>query len=106
MIGVAEKMDIYQTRFERLVQNAKDGRAAWLLPIRKAAMARFAELGFPTTRDEEWRHTNVAGLAKMDFAPTSDASDVVSPAQIKPYRLVGDDGIILTFVDGQRSELS
>jgi len=28
-------------------------------------MSRFAELGFPTLRDEDWRFTNVAAIAKL-----------------------------------------
>jgi len=31
---------------------------------------RFAELGFPTTHDEEWRFTNVAAIARAAFTPT------------------------------------
>src|SRR5579859_8266565 len=42
---------------------------AWLLPLRKAGLARFAELGFPTVHDEDWRFTNVAPLAKLPFKP-------------------------------------
>ena len=37
--------------FERFERECAD--APWLTPVRKAAIARFAELGFPTTRDEE-----------------------------------------------------
>ncbi len=32
-----------------------------------AAFARFAELGFPTTHNEEWRFTNVAPIARSTF---------------------------------------
>ena len=32
--------------------------------LREAAFQRFAELGFPTTHDEEWRFTNVAPIAR------------------------------------------
>ena len=39
---------------------------SWLLPLRKAGMARFAELGFPSTRDEDWRFTNIAPLEKLE----------------------------------------
>src|SRR6266436_102017 len=39
----------------------------WLREIREAASERFAELGFPTTRDEDWRFTNVAPLARISF---------------------------------------
>jgi len=36
---------------------------------RRAAFERFLALGFPTSRDEEWRFTNLAALARMNFAP-------------------------------------
>ena len=36
--------------------------------LRDAAFARFSELGFPTTRDEEWRFTNVAAIARSTFS--------------------------------------
>ena len=41
---------------------------AWLQPLRDTAFARFAELGFPTTHNEEWRFTNVAPIARTTFA--------------------------------------
>jgi Fe-S cluster assembly protein SufD len=39
----------------------------WLRRLREAGFQRFAELGFPTTHDEEWRFTNVARIARMTF---------------------------------------
>jgi Fe-S cluster assembly protein SufD len=39
----------------------------WLLPVRKAGIASFADQGFPTLRDEDWRFTNVAPIAKLSF---------------------------------------
>jgi Fe-S cluster assembly protein SufD len=36
--------------------------------IRKRAAERFEAHGFPTTREEEWRFTNVAPIAKRHFA--------------------------------------
>ena len=40
-------------------------------PARHAAPRRFAGLGFPTVRDEEWRFTSVAPIAAATFAPAS-----------------------------------
>jgi len=40
----------------------------WLRDLRDAAFARFCAVGFPTTRDEDWRFTNVAPIAHMQFA--------------------------------------
>lgn len=39
----------------------------WLQQWRDAAFQQFAELGFPTTHDEEWRFTNVAPIARTSF---------------------------------------
>jgi Fe-S cluster assembly protein SufD len=38
----------------------------WLAPLRKAGIASFAEQGFPTLQDEDWRFTNVAPIAKLN----------------------------------------
>jgi Fe-S cluster assembly protein SufD len=35
--------------------------------LRQLGFARFAELGFPTTHDEEWRFTSVAPIARGSF---------------------------------------
>ena len=39
----------------------------WLAPLRKAGIASFADQGFPTLQDEDWRFTNVAPIAKLPF---------------------------------------
>ena len=35
--------------------------------IRREAIDRFADLGFPTTRDEEWKFTNLSPLTSITF---------------------------------------
>ncbi len=39
----------------------------WLAPLRKSGLASFADQGFPTLADEDWRFTNVAPIAKLNF---------------------------------------
>jgi Fe-S cluster assembly protein SufD len=39
----------------------------WLAPMRKAGLASFADQGFPTLHDEDWRFTNVTPIAKLNF---------------------------------------
>jgi Fe-S cluster assembly protein SufD len=46
----------------------------WLQPLRKAGLACFAELGFPKLRDEDWRFTNVAPIAKLAFTLAPEAA--------------------------------
>ncbi len=39
----------------------------WLPPLREAGIASFADQGFPTLHDEDWRFTNVAPIVKLPF---------------------------------------
>jgi len=41
----------------------------WLRKVREDARRRFATQGYPTTRNEEWKYTNVAPIAKTSFQP-------------------------------------
>ena len=43
-------------------------RAASVQPLRRAAFERFAALGFPTTKNEDWHFTSVAPIAEQEFA--------------------------------------
>jgi Fe-S cluster assembly protein SufD len=73
---------------------------AWLLPLRKAGLARFAELGFPTVHDEDWRFTNIAPLAKLPFRPAADPADESAKAALEKYIFARLPGSRLVFVNG------
>ena len=62
MTAVAEQIGNWLAEFTR-----QEPAEPWLQHLRDSAFARFAELGFPTTRDEEWRFTNVAPIARANF---------------------------------------
>jgi len=53
----------------------------WLLPLRQAGIASFAEQGFPKLSDEDWRFTNVAPIARLNFSLAAQA--VVNGAETK-----------------------
>ena len=48
-------------------QVATAAQPKWLAPVRQAGIASFAEQGFPKLSDEDWRFTNVAPIAKLNF---------------------------------------
>jgi Fe-S cluster assembly protein SufD len=78
---------------------SNDG-AEFLASVRSAARERFAERGLPTTRDEDWRFTSIAPLARTTFVrPDPAISTRVSAADIAPWRLAGSLAEIV-FVDG------
>jgi len=59
--------DSYLAAFDQFEETEAGRRASWIYPIRKSGISRFAELGFPTLHDEDWRFTNVAPIARMPF---------------------------------------
>lgn len=75
------------------------GEPGWLEASRKSAIARFAELGFPTRRDEEWKYTNPAPIAKVAWRPAAPA--LVSRAQLDAAGLPPCEGPRLVFVNGR-----
>ena len=76
---------------------------AWLHQLRGTGRARFAKLGFPTTRDEDWRFTSVAPITELNFmSPSADAN-----AQLDDCPFGDLEGPRLVFVNGHYSrELS
>src|SRR5438445_1102153 len=92
----------YWEQFERFV---KDWRhPAWLRTVRQGAIARFAELGFPTLRDEDWRFTNVAPIARLPFKPAFAGPPEGLPAEVlAQFTFTTLAGPRLVFVNGQYS---
>src|SRR5262249_20246454 len=64
---VATATDRYLAEFEAYERQGVFQSPSWLAPLRRRAIERFAESGFPTTRDEDWRYTNLAALAATPF---------------------------------------
>lgn len=77
----------------------RTGEPGWLEASRKNAIARFAELGFPTRRDEEWKYTNPAPIAKLAWRSAGPA--VISRAQLEAAGLPLAEGPRLVFVNGR-----
>jgi len=75
-----------------------------LLPLRKAGLARFAEQGFPTTSDEDWRFTNLKPLTNLPFLPTLEPlGQALGQADITDITFGQHDIDRLVFVDGHYS---
>jgi len=73
----------------------------WLDGRRSAAMAQFAELGFPTPRNEEWKYTRVSVVDKTLFQTGTKACLGLDQDDIQRYLIPGLDAWRLVFVNGQ-----
>ncbi len=67
--------------------------------LREEAAERFRALGFPTTREEEWRFTNVAPVARTRFVRPGAADPRAVAAELEGHHLEG--ACELVFVDGR-----
>ena len=62
-----KETEAHVAQFERFEREA--GGPAWVAPLRRAGIERFAQIGFPTLRDEDWRFTNVSPISRLPFQP-------------------------------------
>src|SRR5207244_1185283 len=72
----------------------------WWRKLREDAFARFMEVGFPTTHDEDWRFTNVSSIAQTPFQMATKGSGSVSKDELEPWRVPGA-ACQLVFVNGR-----
>jgi Fe-S cluster assembly protein SufD len=77
-------------------------RAGGLGPAREAAFTRFLAAGFPTTRQEEWRHTNIHPIAATEFKLPSTFE--INPAAAEPFLFADDLLHRVVLVNGRWSK--
>ncbi|MDQ1639400.1 MAG: Fe-S cluster assembly protein SufD [Pyrinomonadaceae bacterium] len=108
MVIELQKENLYQEAFQAL-QKSRGVESSWLDRLRENAMERFAELGFPSVKEEEWKYTNVAAIARTNFQPASPSAGATQlDAELKQLGSVPEArSSQLVFVDGiLRNDLS
>ena len=78
-----------------------EARAGWLKRLRAQAVERANALAVPTTRDEDWRFTDLSPLYKAPYRPAAHPGEV-SAADLGRFE-VPEATTRLTFVDGRYS---
>ena len=72
--------------------------------LRREAMAAFAESGYPTRKDEDWRYTDLKPIVSADFdplpGPLRGESIARARRSLERSALAGE-GMRVVFVDGQ-----
>jgi Fe-S cluster assembly protein SufD len=66
-VRAVERLENWLEAYTEAERHAPGRALSWLQALREDAFARFCETGFPTTKDEDWRFTNVSGIAKTEF---------------------------------------
>jgi Fe-S cluster assembly protein SufD len=107
---IASKENSYKQAFRTLQEDGRGESVPWLQRLRANAMDQFAELGFPSVKNEEWKYTNVAPLAGIDFKPALFETSPETELEAEPLaslRCVETAQSELVFVNGVlRKDLS
>jgi Fe-S cluster assembly protein SufD len=78
------------------------GEPAERIALRRKAIARFAELGFPTIKNEDWHFTSVAPISSRAFRLTTPAAVTgVKAAEVQPFTFGQLEWPTMVFVNGR-----
>ncbi|HEX8011579.1 MAG TPA: Fe-S cluster assembly protein SufD [Casimicrobiaceae bacterium] len=95
----ADPRSRYRRELEALEPSLPGRTLPWLAQARRRALERFDALGFPTTRDEDWKYTRVTALEKRVLKPAPPSAVVVNAAQLGGLALHGSRRLV--FVNGR-----
>lgn len=91
----------YRSHFEALESALNGAASSAMHALRREAMAQFERTGFPTVKDEEWKYTNVAPIAGLQFRPAERLKPHgLTKNDIAPYTFGGLHCSRLVFVNG------
>jgi len=103
-IALKESEDLYLKDFREFEARQAATAPVWLNELRSEGMRAFAELGFPTTRLEDWKYCNVAPIAGVRFQPATYELGGKIRKQIQDISFAGLDCARLVFVNGHYAE--
>jgi Fe-S cluster assembly protein SufD len=89
-------VDIFVEQFER----SETSFAPEFIRLKKDAINNFKQLGFPTTKNEEWKYTSIAALLKTDFH-LPDGKAILTREDVEKFFPLNDDAIQLVFENGK-----
>ena len=88
----------YVEDFRAFSDNGASAVPSWLAERRSTAITRFADAGFPTSRQEEWRFTDVKPIARASFRRATPVS--VPAVTVDHYVVGGREHWLAVFVNG------
>ncbi len=92
--------DAYAAAFDA-VAGGDQGVPAAVREFRRAAFDRFAALGFPTPKNEDWHYTSVASIADQEFALLASRTGDVGRDDLAPFDFGARDWHTIAFVNGR-----
>jgi Fe-S cluster assembly protein SufD len=91
----------YSARFDEFEKKLNGGATTELHALRRRALGKFVEKGFPTSAQEDWRFSNPTIIQKTGFTPVfAPASDAGREDALRRSMIGVTESIRLVFYDG------
>lgn len=103
MTQVMDETSTFRSNFDRFERQAAAAAPSWLDALRRQAIRRFELVGFPTTKLEAWRHTNVAPIARTPFRLAAADDSPAARDAADRVAFGADTACELVFVNGHYS---
>ncbi len=96
-----KSIEWYLSRFKNFEDSLNGESKLPIHVLRRTAIEKLAELGFPTPKNEEWRFTNITPILKAAFVPsTRQHVRQVSAGEIEKFMFGGLKCHRLVFLNG------
>ncbi len=101
--AMSDTINRYKQQFKAMMKS-RDGDISSTVELRQGAMDCFSELGFPTTRMEAWRETDISQLTKRDYSFATTKPLDLSHKDIAQFLIDPAHVSTVVIVDGNYSE--
>jgi Fe-S cluster assembly protein SufD len=91
--------EVFAAAFDTLTREARVPDP--IQALRQAGFDRFAELGFPTTKNEDWHYTSVNEIADQEFTLLTARTDDVQESQLAPFIFGKEQWPTVVIVNGR-----
>lgn len=100
MNAAVQVKDLYLDTHAQVAKGLAGAGVPWIEQTRQQALSRFADQGFPSARDEEWKYTSVAPIERHTFRPSAPDSKGLTAVALDPFLFPSTACHRLVFVNG------
>lgn len=98
MVAEIAHTNVYDAAFRELLRQ-QSGEPAWLRRAREDAFTEFDRVGFPTVREEDWKYTNTALIARTAFTPSFESGRALN-GELRKFTFEEARDSRLVFING------
>jgi Fe-S cluster assembly protein SufD len=92
--------DWYINNFKLFEQSLNGESKSKLQLFRQAAISKFGELEFPTTKNEEWRYTSLSDVLNYQFTPSCLEKTSIEKLKLAQFPAEYQNKNVLVFING------